>query len=188
MIHRIFLLPGAAVMPNSSKDRCAAAWAGALLPLLLPLLLLAPPLRAQPAAAPQREPLDAFPQTLLSIRVAGPRVLNFKVWVADRPNRQEQGLMFVRELDEHAGMLFKFPVSQQLSMWMKNTFIPLDMLFIDGRGRIDYIAASTTPLSLDIIQAPRPVDAVLELKGGACERLGIRPGDQVLNAELGKSH
>ena len=137
--------------------------------------------RAQDA---KPEPLSAFPQSLLAIRTTAGKVLNFKIWTADNPRREEQGLMFVRDLDEHAGMLFVFPGNQQPTMWMKNTYIALDLLFINEHGRIDYIAARTTPLSLSIIQSPKPSRAVLELKGGACEHLGIAVGDSVLHSSL----
>jgi uncharacterized protein len=134
------------------------------------------------------EPLFQFPQSTLSIRTAAGHTAKFNIWTADQPNRQEQGLMFVRELDEHAGMLFLFPVSQRISMWMKNTYISLDMLFLDGQGRIDYIAARTKPLTLDLIEAPRPVSAVLELKGGVTERLGIHVGDTVTAPGLARGN
>jgi uncharacterized protein len=134
------------------------------------------------------EPLFQFPQSTLSIRTAAGHTVKFKIWTADRPNRQEQGLMFVRELDDHAGMLFMFPTGQRVAMWMKNTYISLDMLFLDALGRIDYIAARTKPLTLDLIEAPRPVTAVLELKGGVTERLGIHIGDTVLAQGLGKEN
>jgi uncharacterized membrane protein (UPF0127 family) len=131
-------------------------------------------------AAP--EPLSAFPQSLLAIRTTAGKVVNFKIWTADNPRREEQGLMFVHELDDHAGMLFAFPGNPQPAMWMKNTYIPLDLLFIDAQGRIEYIAARATPLSLAVIESPKPSYAVLELNGGACERLGINVGDLVVHA------
>jgi uncharacterized membrane protein (UPF0127 family) len=134
------------------------------------------------------EPLSAFPQSLLAIRTASGKVVNFKIWTADRPSRQEQGLMFVRDIDDHAGMLFLFEPVRQISMWMKNTYLPLDLLFIDPSGRIDYIAARATPLSTDIISDPRPVAAVLELKGGIAESFGIKTGDTVLHASFHKPH
>ena len=133
-------------------------------------------------AAP--EPLSAFPQSLLSIRTTAGKVINFKIWQADNPRREEQGLMFVRDMDEHAGMLFVFPGNRRPSMWMKNTYIPLDLLFISDRGSIDYIASNATPLSLDVIQSPKAALAVLELKGGACGRLGIKLGDTVAHSTL----
>jgi uncharacterized protein len=137
--------------------------------------------RAQDAAP---EPLSAFPQSLLAIRTTAGRVVNFKVWTADNPRREQQGLMFVREMNEHAGMLFVFPGNRKPSMWMRNTYIPLDMLFIDEHGRIAYIAAHTTPLSPAIIQSPTRAVAVLELKGGACDRLGVKVGDTVMHSAL----
>jgi uncharacterized membrane protein (UPF0127 family) len=131
------------------------------------------------AAAP--EPLTAFPQSLLAIKSVTGKVVNFKIWTADTERREQQGLMFIRDLDEHAGMLFMFPQNQPVTMWMKNTYISLDLLFLNARGKIDYIAAGATPLSEAIIGPPTPEYAVLELKGGACERLGIKVGDVVLH-------
>jgi uncharacterized membrane protein (UPF0127 family) len=137
------------------------------------------------AAAP--EPLSAFPQSLLAVKTGAGKVINFKIWTADTRQREEQGLMFIHELDEHAGMLFMFPENKRVTMWMKNTYISLDLLFLNAQGKIDYIAASATPQSLDIIGPPTPEYAVLELKGGACERLGIKVGDAVLHRNF-KSH
>lgn len=136
------------------------------------------------AAAP--EPLSAFPQSLLAIKTRSGKVINFKIWTADTRRREEQGLMFIHEMDEHAGMLFMFPENQRVSMWMKNTYISLDLLFLNAQGKIDYIAASATPESTAIIGPPTPEYAVLELKGGACERLGIKVGDVVLHANFKK--
>jgi len=146
-------------------------------------------LAANPAfpenAAP--EPLSAFPQSLLAIKTGAGKVINFKIWTADTPQREQQGLMFIHEMDEHAGMLFMFPENQRVSMWMKNTYISLDLLFLNAQGKIDYIAASATPKSTAIIGPPTPEYAVLELKGGACERLGITVGDVVLHKNF-KNH
>ena len=131
------------------------------------------------------EPLSAFPQSLLAIRTADGRVINFKIWTADTPRRDEQGLMFVHDIDDHAGMLFLFPAGEPVTMWMKNTYMPLDMVFIDEHARITHIAKHTTPLSLDLISAPGPTRAVLELKGGISDRFGIGVGDRVLHQSLG---
>jgi uncharacterized membrane protein (UPF0127 family) len=130
-------------------------------------------------AAP--EPLSAFPQSLLAIRTIAGKVINFKIWTADNPRREEQGLMFVHEMDEHAGMLFVFPGNREPTMWMKNTYISLDLLFINEHGQIEYIASQAKPLSLSIIQSPKPSLAVLELKGGACDLFGIKVGDSVVH-------
>lgn len=157
-------------------------WIAALLAVLVAALL--PP----GIATADTEPLFQFPQSTASIHTAAGHDVKFRIWTADRPNRQEQGLMFVRDMDDHAGMLFIFQGSQQITMWMKNTYLSLDMLFLDEQGRIDFIALRTKPLSLDLIQAPRPVTAVLELKGGITERLGIHIGDRVLAEGLGRGN
>jgi len=133
------------------------------------------------ACAQYVEPLSAFPQSMLSIRTADGKVINFQVWTADTPRREEQGLMFVREMDEHAGMLFLFPENKRVTMWMKNTYLSLDLLFMNRLGKIEYIAARATPLSEAIIGPPDPEFAVLELNGGAAMRFGIKVGDFVLH-------
>lgn len=130
------------------------------------------------------EPLSAFPQSMLAIRTASGKVINFKAWLADNPRREQQGLMFVKNMDEHAGMLFLFPEYKPVSMWMKNTYIPLDLLFLNPEGKIDFIAASAKPLALDIIGPPTAEYAVLELNGGSAERFGIHVGDKVLHPTL----
>jgi uncharacterized membrane protein (UPF0127 family) len=89
--------------------------------------------------------------------------------------------MFIHEMDEHAGMLLMFPENRPVTMWMKNTYISLDLLFLNAQGKIDYIAASATPLFTGYIGPPAPEYGVLELKRGACERLGIKVGDVVLH-------
>jgi uncharacterized protein len=152
------------------------------------LLALGMALCAGHARAREPEPLSAFPQSLLAVRTHAGSVVNFKVWLADTPQRDEQGLMFVKSMDEHAGMLFTFPDARPVTMWMKNTYIPLDMLFMDAAGRIDYIEANATPLSLAIIGPPRPEHAVLELNGGAAERLGLHVGDTVMHRVFGNAH
>ncbi|MGO9933188.1 MAG: DUF192 domain-containing protein [Steroidobacteraceae bacterium] len=153
--------------------RCAAGWAH--------LWILAVAVAAAPAGAQYVEPLSAFPQSLLSIRTVDGKVINFKIWTADTPRREEQGLMFVHQMDEHAGMLFLFPENKRVTMWMKNTYISLDLLFMNRLGKIDYIAVRATPLSEAIIGPPDPEFAVLELNGGAAARLGIGVGDRVLH-------
>jgi uncharacterized membrane protein (UPF0127 family) len=101
--------------------------------------------------------------------------------LADNQRREEQGMMFVREMDIHTGMLFMFPENKPVSMWMKNTYVSLDLLFLDSHGKIDYIQASATPESTAIIGPKTPEYAVLELKGGACEQFGIKVGDRVIH-------
>ena len=100
------------------------------------------------------------------------------VWVADTPAHREQGLMFVKSLAPGSGMLFLFGEAQYVAMWMKNTYVALDMVFIDAAGRITNIAADTRPLSLETLNSAGPVIAVLELPAGAAQRFGLRPGDR----------
>jgi uncharacterized membrane protein (UPF0127 family) len=145
--------------------------------LAISLLLAAATVARAQGAAP--EPLSAFPQSLLAIRTSSGKVVNFKIWLADTKRREQQGMMFIREMDEHTGMLFMFPENKPVSMWMHNTYISLDILFLDAHGKINYIAAQATPQSDTIIGPPTPEFAVLELKGGACEHFGIKVGDTV---------
>ena len=127
-----------------------------------------------------------FPTAELTIVTAsGPQ--KFTVELATTPAQMEQGLMFRQSLAPDSGMLFDFKTPSMASMWMKNTLIPLDMLFIDAQGRIVNIAERTVPGSLDPVGAAAPVRAVLELNGGTAARLGIRPGDRVLFAIFGAS-
>ena len=94
--------------------------------------------------------------------------------------------MYRRELPEGRGMLFDFSPEQPVSMWMKNTYIPLDMIFIRADGRILRIAENTTPESEAIIPAGRPVRGVLEVIGGTAKKFGIAPGDRVAHPLFGR--
>lgn len=105
----------------------------------------------------------------------------FEVEVATSPDERSRGLMFRAELAAKRGMLFDFGREQPVSMWMRNTLIPLDMLFIGEDGSIRKIEAGTTPLSLETISSDVPVLAVLELNAGTTRLLGIRPGDRVIH-------
>src|SRR6201987_4906288 len=103
----------------------------------------------------------------------------FAVEMASTPEEQMRGLMFRRELPEGQGMLFDFGQEQPTSFWMKNTYIPLDMIFIRADGRILRIAENAVPLSEALVPSGGPVRAVLEVKGGTAKKLGIAPGDRV---------
>ena len=106
----------------------------------------------------------------------------FAVELASTPQEQATGLMFRRELPEGRGMLFDFHRDQPTSFWMKNTYIPLDMIFIRADGRILRIAENTMPLSETLVPSGGPVRAVLEVIGGTAKKLGIAPGDRVGHA------
>ncbi len=105
----------------------------------------------------------------------------FSVELANTPQRRTTGLMHRRQLDAGAGMLFDFMKPAPVSMWMKDTLIPLDMVFIRSDGIISSIAERTVPGSLTPIDSTGPVRAVLELNGGTCARLGIRSGGQIIH-------
>ena len=124
------------------------------------------------------ESLTHFPRTTLDI-VAHGHHDHFEVWIADTPPRQEQGLMFVRDLPATQGMLFPQDAPQVAHFWMKNTYVPLDMVFVGEDGRIAKIIANARPFSLDVLSSDVPVIAVLEIRGGEAQQLGLRVGDRV---------
>jgi uncharacterized membrane protein (UPF0127 family) len=129
--------------------------------------------------------LKDFPRSELSIERRGGRD-SFRIWIADTPARQAQGLMWLRELPADHGMLFVLDAPRPMNMWMKNTYVPLDMVFFDNEGRILAIAADTKPLSTDIISSGFEVAGVLELRAGEARRRGIATGDRLRHAMIGK--
>lgn len=110
----------------------------------------------------------------------------FVVEMAVTMEERAQGLMYRKELPDGKGMLFDFSPEQNVAMWMKNTYIPLDMIFIKADGRILRIAENTEPLSTEIVSSGGSVRAVLEVIGGTARKYGIAPGDQVSHALFGK--
>src|ERR1700722_7730450 len=154
------------------------------IPALLTLwaLLALGTLASPPARA--IESLQQFPTSVLSIQTHKGAEW-FTVWIADTPERSEQGLMFLQWLPTDQGMLFPQDAPRVMHMWMKNTLIPLDMLFIDAKGHIIAIRERAPPRSEEIISSPAAVKAVLELAGGECATLGIRVGDQVRHRLFG---
>jgi uncharacterized membrane protein (UPF0127 family) len=132
------------------------------------------------------ESIDQFPSAPLSIRTRDGTEW-FSVWIADTSAREQQGLMYQRWLPVDRGMLFPQAEPRVMTMWMKNTLIPLDMLFIDAQGRIIYIRENTTPQSEALISTPAPVKAVLELAGGLSAKHGIHVGDRVLHPLFGSA-
>jgi uncharacterized protein len=125
------------------------------------------------ADAPQRLPVEP----LVIETSSGP--VTFQTEIADEDHERGTGMMFRRTMAETEAMLFIWPEPEPVAMWMRNTFVSLDMLFIDGTGTIVHIAREAVPQSLDVISAGRDVPAVLEIKGGAAQRLGIAVGDKV---------
>jgi uncharacterized membrane protein (UPF0127 family) len=129
------------------------------------------------SAAPARAPsgLELVP---LEIR-SGSRTHRFTVEVARTSQQQAQGLMFRESLGANEGMIFPFASPQRASFWMRNTLIPLDMLFVRQDGTIESIAANTVPHDETPVRSGEPVAAVLELRGGRAAELGISAGDRV---------
>ena len=110
----------------------------------------------------------------------------FSVELATNAAERAVGLMNRKELPEGRGMLFDFHDDQPVQFWMHNTYIPLDMIFIAGDGRVVRVAENAKPMSDDLIPSGRPVRAVLEVIGGTARKFGIAPGDRVTGAFFGK--
>lgn len=144
-------------------------WALIAAALLLICLATPAPLAARSTVA-ARLPLSI--ETQIGSR-------HYRVELAESPEAQMRGLMFRTSLPRDGGMIFPFPRPQRATFWMKNTLIPLDLIFIRADGTIARIAANATPLSLDLIDAGEPVTAVLEIRGGGAVEDGIAPGDVV---------
>ena len=137
----------------------------------LALALLLPFLLAGAALAQAFEPL--------AIVTGGGQRHLFQVEVARNSADRAQGLMYRRSMAADRGMLFDFERVEPVSMWMQNTYLSLDMLFVRPDGTIARIAANTEPLSTRTIPSGEPVLCVLELNAGTAARLGIRAGDRI---------
>ena len=152
------------------RDGAVRLPCGRLIALALGLVLALGLGTARPAPAAEMHPLEIV--TKHGVQV-------FSVEVAKTDEERERGLMFRTSLPDGQGMLFDFSPEQNVAMWMKNTLIPLDMLFIQANGRILRIAENTKIKSEDIIPSGGPVRAVVELIGGSARKYGIEPGDKV---------
>jgi uncharacterized membrane protein (UPF0127 family) len=153
---------------RASMRRCVLVVFAALFALILPL--------AGPAgslAGAELQPLEIATKNGVHV---------FAVELASTPEQHAKGLMFRRQLPEGQGMLFDFHQEQPATFWMKNTYIPLDMIFIRGDGRILSIAENREPLSEALVPSGGPVRAVLEVIAGTAKKLGIAPGDRVAHA------
>jgi len=135
---------------------------------------------ARPANSQSADDGVAFRTETLSIETAH-GAYPFRVEMAESMSQRAHGLMFRRELAPDHGMLFLYPREETIMMWMKNTYIPLDMLFIGRDGRITRIVAETKPMSTDVIASGPPAKAVLELAARTASRLGIKEGDRVVH-------
>ena len=109
----------------------------------------------------------------------------FIVEIAVTDRQHAQGLMFRQSLAKNAGMLFDYKVPTSITMWMKNTFIPLDMIFIGNDGRVINVVQRAIPFSENVISSLGKARGVLEVNGGTASRLGIMPGDKILHRIFG---
>ena len=150
----------------------AAALAGAM--------VLAGPAQAQ--SAPQTQPTTTEP---LEIVTASGRH-SFAIEVMRTDEERARGLMFRRFMPADRGMLFDFKTEQPVMMWMKNTYIPLDMIFISRSGAVTHIAANTEPLSERTISSGPPAFAVLEVNAGVAAKIGVKPGDRLVHGLFAK--
>jgi len=115
-------------------------------------------------------------------------IFSFFTEIAVSPDAKERGLMFRQKMPEDQAMLFDFKPPQPVQMWMKNTLIPLDMIFVRADGSIAAIAENAVPQSLDVIGVQEPVAAVIELAGGVTRHLGIHKGDHVGGAAFSQAN
>jgi hypothetical protein len=135
------------------------------------------------ATAQEREsllPLSAFPRERIAIETRSARRHTFDAWRADTAQTRAQGLMFVRSLQPEQAMIFVYSSPQHVGMWMKNTLIPLDMLFVDVDGCVVKVHERAEPGALETIASEAPVVLVVELAGGVATSLGLRAGDRVV--------
>lgn len=146
--------------------------------LLLVMLVAIP---WAPLQAAEGDPLAAFPRGTLEVATTGGRIHRLNIWVAADDRRRMQGLMHVQDMPDDSGMLFIFRSPGPISMWMKNTVMSLDMVFIGADGRVGRVAERTEPFSLDTISSGFDALGVLELKAGTAARLGIGPGAVIMH-------
>jgi len=152
----------------------ATAWG---LLLLLPLMM---PAAGHGADASSAMPLSSFPREPIAVETRSARRHVFEAWRAETPRQREQGLMFVKSMGDDQAMIFVYDPAQYVAMWMKNTLLPLDMLFVDDRGCVVTVTEHARPGSLDTIESKAPVVLVVELHDGTVASRGIRVGDRVV--------
>lgn len=162
-----------------AKPRFLSALSRAVAALALGVALALPgAVTAQPLRLAQGPASPAAALESLAI-VSGDKRHAFQVEVMRTPEQRARGLMHRRYLPADRGMLFDFGRTEPVAMWMENTYIPLDMLFIRADGTIARIAENTEPLSQRTIPSGEPVLSVLEINGGVSRSLGLKPGDRV---------
>lgn len=149
-------------------------------------LLLAAPAALMAGGALAQSSEITFQKSSLVV-VTASREIKFEVELALNDAERSRGLMYREKLGPYDGMLFDFYQDAPVSFWMKNTLIPLDMVFIAGDGTIKHIHANAVPLSTEAVPSQFPVRAVLEINGGSARLLGIKPGDKVKHPIFGNA-
>lgn len=139
----------------------------------------------QPGTAAPLLPLSAFPRERIAVETRSARRHVFQAWRADTLETRAQGLMFVKQMRPDQAMIFVYEPGQRVGMWMKNTLIPLDMLFVDDGGCVVKVHERARPGDLGTIEADVPVVLVVELAGGTAATLGLARGDRVVRPEAG---
>jgi uncharacterized membrane protein (UPF0127 family) len=120
---------------------------------------------------------EAALQTLEFLTATGSHV--FRVELADTPAERAKGLMHRKSMPQDQGMLFVFDMESPVAMWMKNTYIPLDMVFVSRHGRVTGVAADTVPMTETVISSNGPAYGVIELNAGVAAQIGLMAGDEV---------
>ena len=156
---------------GSSNSFLALTWLGLALPCLV---TLAGPVAAEAACSPGR----------LDLRWDGGSE-SFAVELADDPAERSKGLMFREQMDPAAGMLFVYETPRSAQFWMKNTLIPLDMIFADATGKVTRVHSNAIPGDLTPIDGGDGVRFVLEINGGLAKKLGIAPGAELRHPTVG---
>ncbi len=149
----------------------------AIAALVLAVMVIRPDLFA---SSPDPDPNAVLPVELVVIETANGS-FKFTAEIADEPAEREKGLMFREEMLPTHGMLFDFGVTQQVIMWMENTPLALDMVFLQEDGQVVSVAENTVPFSRDYIFSGVPVRFVLELNAGVASRIGLEAGHKVLH-------
>ncbi|UOM34855.1 DUF192 domain-containing protein [Acuticoccus sp. I52.16.1] len=160
--------------------------AGVLLALLVGVASAAPVAAETGAPAANASTAAATPAVAANMLVAetGSGAHTFTIEIADDPIERARGLMFRQQMAHDAGMLFIFADESERAFWMKNTILPLDIVYADASGTVVSIAKATTPFSTESIPSDGPAQFVLELNAGVADQIGLKPGDRLVHRRI----
>jgi hypothetical protein len=168
-----------------TAPRALKLWFSAICLLLLTLATATADTRKD-EASDSKELDQIFKRSTLQIATPDARLHRFNIWVADDEQRRSRGLMFVKHLNAGDAMLFVYPQPQMIGIWMKNTFIPLDIVFVGADGKVTRVVENAEPHSLKTMESGGLALGVVELAGGTAARLKIGPGAQVIHPAFAK--